>query len=115
MATAVRPALQRLKENYAKLNGERGPMESQMIEERKLHATLCEVERGLFHVAYRMEGTGLGKHHLPLYQLGTCASEARLLIEQQAREHGYALVVWDMVEDAPMHPTGAAAGIHLSA
>ena len=40
-------------------------MGSQMPEERMLHATLCEVERGLFHVFYRMEGAGLGKHRLP--------------------------------------------------
>jgi hypothetical protein len=91
-------------------------MGSKIAEERTLHATLCEVERGLFHVTYRMEGAGLGKHHLPLYQLGTNASEARLLIEQQARERGYAAVVWDsLLPDGPIHPTGAVTGIHLSA
>jgi hypothetical protein len=91
-------------------------MGSKMAEERMLHATLCEVERGLFHVTYRMEGAGLGKHHLPLYQLGTCASEARLLIEQQARECGYASVVWDsLLPDAPIHPTKSVSGVHLNA
>jgi hypothetical protein len=63
-----------------------------------------------------MEGAGLGKHHLPLYQLGTSASEARLLIEQQAREHGYGSVVWDsLLPDAPMHPTRPVSRIHLNA
>jgi hypothetical protein len=91
-------------------------MGSQMIEERMLHATLCEVERGLFHVAYRMEGTGLGKHHLPLYQLGTCASEARLLIEQQARENGYTSVVWDdLLPDTPISQTEPTASVQLGA
>lgn len=90
-------------------------MGSKMPEERTLHATLCEVELGLFHVAYRMEGAGLGKHHLPLYQLGTCASEARLLIEQQARECGYTSVVWDsLLPDTPIHRTQPALGLHLN-
>ncbi len=91
-------------------------MRSKLPEERMLYATLCEVERGLFHVSYRMEGAGLGKHHLPLYQLGTCASEARLLIEQQALESGFASVVWDDTSgDTPIQPTALTPGVHLSA
>ncbi len=87
-----------------------------MPEERTLHATLCEVERGLFHVSYRMEGAGLGKHHLPLYQLGTCAADARLLIEQQARGFGYASIVWDdLLQETPIHQPEAASGLRLSA
>jgi len=81
-----------------------------------LRATLCEVERGLFRVSYRMEGAGLGKHHLPLYQLGTSASEARLLVEQQVREFGYTSVAWDdLLTDTPIHPFEAASGLRLSA
>jgi hypothetical protein len=91
-------------------------MGSKIPEERTLHATLCEVERGLFHVSYRMEGAGLGKHHLPLYQLGTCAAEARLLIEQQALAYGYASVVWDcLVTETPIHRTEPATGAQLNA
>jgi hypothetical protein len=112
---AVRPALQRLKENCVELTGRKGPMGSKIPEERTLYATLCEVERGLFHVSYRMEGPGLGKHRLPLYQLGTSASEVRRLIEQQAREHGYASVVWDsLLPDTPIHRTQSASGLHLN-
>ncbi len=91
-------------------------MRNKLPEERTLRATLCEVERGLFRVSYRMEGAGLGKHHLPLYQLGTCASEARLLIEQQVREAGFASVVWDdVLTDTSVPPAQAASGLYLTA
>jgi hypothetical protein len=66
-----------------------------MIEEHMLHATLYEIERGLFQVAYRVAGVGLGKHHLPHYQVGTCVADAQLRIEQRARECGYDMVVWE--------------------
>ncbi len=91
-------------------------MGSKLPEERMLYATLCEVERGLFHVSYRMEGAGLGKHHLPLYQLGTCAAEARLLIEQQALQSGYTSVVWDdRSGNTPIQPTALAPEVPLTA
>jgi hypothetical protein len=70
-------------------------MGSQLKEERMLRATLCEVERGLFHVLYRTEGKGLGQHLLPRYEVGACESDARLRVEQRARECGYSVVVWD--------------------
>jgi hypothetical protein len=91
-------------------------MGSKMAEERKLHATLCEVERGLFQVCYRMEGAIFEEQDLPSYQIGTCASEAQLLIEQQARECGYASVVWDRLSrDTPLYRTVSILGVNLSA
>ena len=48
----------------------------QLQDGRVLSATLCEVERGLFYVTYAMDSVGLGKHLLPRYQVGTCASDA---------------------------------------
>ncbi len=70
-------------------------MGSRVIEEQVLRATLCEIERGLFHVLYRMEGVGLGQHHLPRYQVGASASDARRRVEQRARECGYETVAWE--------------------
>ena len=68
-----------------------------------LRATLCEVERGLFYVTYTMDSAALGKHLLPRYQVGTCASDAQQRIEMRARECGYEAVVWE--EAAPADPS----------
>jgi hypothetical protein len=91
-------------------------MGSRMIEEQMLHATLCEIERGLFQVSYHVAGVGLGKHHLPRYQVGTCATDAQSRIEQRARECGYDMVVWEsaFVEPVIGRPTatGEAARSH---
>jgi len=74
----------------------------QLQDGRVLSATLCEVERGLFYVTYAMDSVGLGKHLLPRYQVGSCASDAQQRIEKRARECGYAAVVW---EAAPADPS----------
>jgi membrane-bound lytic murein transglycosylase B len=66
-----------------------------MREERTLFATLCEVELGLFHVTYRVDGVGFGNPNLPRYEVGATASQAQRRIEQQARECGYSAVVWE--------------------
>jgi hypothetical protein len=83
-------------------------MGSRMIEEQMLHATLCEIERGLFHVAYRISGVGLGTQRLPRYQVGTCVSDAQLRIEQRARECGYDSVVWEVASTQPAPARSAA-------
>ena len=74
----------------------------QLTDRRVLGATLCEVERGLFYVTYTMDNAALGKHLLPRYQVGTCASDAQQRIERKARECGYEAVVW---ESAPADPS----------
>jgi hypothetical protein len=74
----------------------------QLKDGRVLRATLCEVERGLFYVTYTMDSAALGKHLLPRYQVGTCASDAQQRIERRARECGYEAVVW---EAAPVDPS----------
>jgi hypothetical protein len=70
-------------------------MGGQVKDEQMVYATLCEIERGLFHIVYRMNGKGLGHHPLPRYEVGACEAEARLRVEQRARECGYDFVVWD--------------------
>lgn len=68
-----------------------------------LRATLCEVERGLFHVNYRSEAVDWDVHELPLYQVGTSAADAQQRIEQRAQECGFDIVTWDhvLVDPAP--------------
>jgi hypothetical protein len=75
---------------------EEGPVGSEMTEERMLIATLCEIERGLFHVAYRVDGAAFGHHNLPRYEVGATALDVRRRIEQRARECGFGAVVWQM-------------------
>jgi hypothetical protein len=62
---------------------------------RKLHATLCEIEHGLFFVTYE---TGMMKRdpRLPPYQVGTSDRDARQRIEQSARMCGYEDISWDL-------------------
>ena len=89
-------------------------MGSQMTEAQTLHATLCEIERGLFHVVYRMDGKAFGQHALPRYEVGTCASDARSRVERHAQACGYNLIVWDeAVEMLPIHVSVASQDIQL--
>ena len=81
---------------------------------RVLIATICEIERGLFHVGYR--GDAIGRE-LPIYQVGACAADARRLIEQQAKECGCDSVVWDHELVDPtllLHPAAEMPGLTFS-
>ena len=69
-------------------------MASQLTEARVLHATLCEIELGLFHIAYRVEDASPGRVQLPRYQVGSGELDAQRRVEQRALECGYELVVW---------------------
>ncbi len=90
-------------------------MGSQFNHAQTLHATLCEIERGLFQVAYRVEGVSLGQHPLPRYQVGSCAADAQLRVEQQARECGYAVVVWEAEFTQPaLIRSAAGEGVRLN-
>jgi hypothetical protein len=71
-------------------------MGSQISQTRTLRAVLCEIERGLFQVAYRTEeGARLARHPLPAYQVGSCASAAKQEIELSARKCGYDTIIWE--------------------
>ena len=74
----------------------------QLRDERVLNATLCEVERGLFYVTYAMDSKSFGKHLLPRYQVGTCATDAQRRIEKRARECGYEKVLWEATAADPL-------------
>lgn len=70
-------------------------MESEHLPRRDLRATLCQVERGLFHINYRTDTAEPDVHELPRYQLGASASDAKRRIEKAARRCGFASVLWD--------------------
>ncbi|HEY0183468.1 MAG TPA: hypothetical protein VGC09_11735 [Rhodopila sp.] len=76
-------------------------MRTIIAEDRTLCATLCEVERGLFHVTYRSDPVDPGILDLPRYQLGGSGFEARQHIERLARTLGYNVVVWTAPFGAP--------------
>ena len=63
-----------------------------------LQATLCEVERGLFHVSYLADAA---VHGMPTYQVGTCAADAKQRIESEAKNCGFETVIWDCAHIVP--------------
>ena len=70
-------------------------MGSRRVPGQVLRATLCEIERGLFHVSYQSDVAEWGAQELPAYQVGACAAEAKQRIEEQAQGCGFETVVWD--------------------
>ncbi len=85
-------------------------MGRQFNEAEVLHATLCEIERGLFQVTYRVDGVAVLQHPLPRYQVGSCALDARVQVEQRAQECGYPLIVWETGFTQPMSVRPHASG-----
>jgi len=88
--------------------------ESGRLPRRFLRATLCEVERGLFHVNYRTDTAAWDVHELPRYQLAGNAFDAKRRIESAARGCGFGIVLWDdAIHVAPPLPeiVPAAAGV----
>ena len=76
-------------------------MKTTGLRAKTLHASLCEIERGLFQVNYRADFALQEKLYLPPYQAGTSASDARQQIEQKARERGYEAIIWDPEVPSP--------------
>lgn len=68
---------------------------------RTLHATLCEVERGLFQISYRAEKGDRDVRYLPPYEVGACPADARHRIEQDASLYGYVAIIWDSAFPEP--------------
>jgi hypothetical protein len=64
---------------------------------RTLHATVCEIERGLFYVTYSSQALEADILDLPTYGLGTCASQFKQWMEKSIHAFGYATVMWDDV------------------
>ena len=75
-----------------------------------LHATLCEVESGVFYVTY--PDCASGANELTTYQTGTCAIEAKQEIERCANALGYNTVIWMESITAPLFASPAKAARH---
>jgi hypothetical protein len=82
--------------------------------DRTLRASLCEIERGLFHARYRraargMDSTGLASMmlNLPDYQVAATALEAKRTIEDNAYLLGFETVLWEDALPSPTAECGA--------
>jgi hypothetical protein len=74
---------------------------------RTLHATLCEVERGVFYVTYPSCNPGFDADELTRYHTGTSAADAKQRIERRAQDLGYAIVTWSDTITVPLFASGA--------
>ena len=83
-------------------------MDNQAEARETIHAALIEVERGLFHATYRIEGPVSAARRLPPYQVGDSAADARRRIELCAVALGYGAVVWETPLPDPAFLGGAA-------
>ena len=70
-------------------------MRSASMNGRMLHASLCEIERGLFHISYRIDTAEWEEPDLPLYQVDGSVVAAQQHIEQRALELGFDAIEWD--------------------
>jgi hypothetical protein len=68
---------------------------------RTLHATFCEIERGLFYVTYPSHALESDILELPTYGLGACASHVKQRMEKSIQGFGYETIKW---EDALVLP-----------
>jgi hypothetical protein len=75
-----------------------------------LHATLCEVESGVFYVTY--PDCTSGANELTTYQTGTCAADAKQEIERCAYALGYDTVIWMESITAPLFASPAKIALH---
>ena len=74
-----------------------------------LRATLCEVERGLFHVSYHTDDADSVAKELPAYETGACPSDVMQRIEAGAKGYGFEAVIWDY--ELRLGPTDETAGV----
>lgn len=72
---------------------------------KSLHATLCEIERGLFYVTYPDMDPAADAVELAAYQVSASAADAKRQVEQIAYALGYQTVVWNDANSAPLFPT----------
>jgi hypothetical protein len=70
-------------------------MEFKSVPPPILRATVCQIERGLFRVSYQTDAVDWDAHRLPIYQVGSSASDAKQRIEERAKGCGFGMVVWD--------------------
>lgn len=61
-----------------------------------LHVAVFEIEPGLYHATYRIDGPLPTGQILPPYHVGSGVSDAKARIERCARSQGFETVVWDV-------------------
>lgn len=79
---------------------------------RMLHATLCEVERGVFYATYPDCEFAPDASELSSYHTGTSAADAKQRIERSARALGYDAVEWTETVVAPLFASHAKAALY---
>jgi hypothetical protein len=79
---------------------------------RTLHATLCEIERGIFHATYIGCESASDTQALARYQVGTSAEDAKHRIERSAQAYGYDSVIWTQTTIAPLFASPGQAARH---
>jgi hypothetical protein len=67
----------------------------------EFHASLREVDAGLFQAEYSGEinPENPDAREIPDVHLGTSAAEVKVWVEQMAKDLGYTHVVWDALPD----------------
>jgi hypothetical protein len=61
---------------------------------RRLWATICEIEPGLYQAIYSNTGSAAEEGKLPAYQTGECPSDAKRRFEHSVRALGYDAITW---------------------
>jgi hypothetical protein len=79
---------------------------------QRLQATLCEIERGVFHATYPDALSVSDVGELPAYQTGASAADAKRAIELHAHALGYDAIVWTETFIAPLFASGAKSVLH---
>ena len=90
-------------------------MEDRSNYDRDFHATLEEVEPGLFRAMYRGVNNpeDAGIQETPDVHLGTDPQEVRVWVEKMALSMGYRRVIWD--SDMPGSPASETSAIRSPA
>ncbi|HET8995448.1 MAG TPA: hypothetical protein VFN42_02145 [Acetobacteraceae bacterium] len=73
-----------------------------------LHASLREVEPGLFRAEYvgELNPANPDARAFPDTHLGTSEQDVKIWVEQMARSLGYQSVIWDPLPGAPSRAAG---------
>jgi hypothetical protein len=68
----------------------------------EFHASLREVDAGLFQAEYSGEinPQSPDAREIPDVHLGTSVAEVKVWVEQMAKDLGYTRVVWDVLPDS---------------
>jgi len=79
---------------------------------RTLHATLCEIELGVFYASYPYCASASEVAELTTYQIGASAADAKKRIERAAHALGYVAVIWTETVVAPLFASHAKTVLH---